>query len=198
MWDRLLTNCHVATMDPAVDAPFGAIEDGAIGIGGRASSRSGGGSTSPATAPSASRILGGALGDAGPGSTATPTSCSAATAPPSSSSGWRARATRRSPAPAAASCRRCKATRAASEDELFAAALPRARGADGRGRDHARDQVRLRPRPRDRAQDAARRRDASARRAASAVRTTFLGRARLPPEFAGSADGLHRRSRSTR
>jgi imidazolonepropionase len=32
MWDRLLTDCHVATMDPAVPAPFGAIEDGAIGI----------------------------------------------------------------------------------------------------------------------------------------------------------------------
>jgi len=32
MWDRLLTNCNVATMDPAVPGPFGAIEDGAIGI----------------------------------------------------------------------------------------------------------------------------------------------------------------------
>jgi imidazolonepropionase len=32
MWDRLLTDCHVATMDPAIPAPFGAIEDGAIGI----------------------------------------------------------------------------------------------------------------------------------------------------------------------
>jgi len=32
MWDRLLTDCNVATMDPAVAAPFGAIEDGAIGI----------------------------------------------------------------------------------------------------------------------------------------------------------------------
>src|SRR3954470_13701382 len=32
MWDRLLTNCHVATMDPAVAGPFGASEDGAIGI----------------------------------------------------------------------------------------------------------------------------------------------------------------------
>ena len=32
MWDRLLTDCNIATMDPAVDAPFGAIEDGAIGI----------------------------------------------------------------------------------------------------------------------------------------------------------------------
>lgn len=32
MWDRLLTDCNIATMDPAIDAPFGAIIDGAIGI----------------------------------------------------------------------------------------------------------------------------------------------------------------------
>ena len=32
MWDRLLTNCNIATMDPTVGTPFGAIEDGAIGI----------------------------------------------------------------------------------------------------------------------------------------------------------------------
>ena len=32
MWDRLLTDCNVATMDPAVPGAFGAIEDGAIGI----------------------------------------------------------------------------------------------------------------------------------------------------------------------
>ncbi|WP_414639524.1 imidazolonepropionase [Allosphingosinicella sp.] len=32
MWDRLLTDCNIATMDPAVAAPFGAIEDGAVGI----------------------------------------------------------------------------------------------------------------------------------------------------------------------
>jgi imidazolonepropionase len=32
MWDRLLTDCNVATMDSSVPAPFGAIEDGAIGI----------------------------------------------------------------------------------------------------------------------------------------------------------------------
>jgi imidazolonepropionase len=32
MWDRLLTDCNIATMDPAIDAPFGAIEDGAIAI----------------------------------------------------------------------------------------------------------------------------------------------------------------------
>jgi imidazolonepropionase len=32
MWDRLLTDCHVATMDPAVPGAFGAIEDGAVGI----------------------------------------------------------------------------------------------------------------------------------------------------------------------
>jgi imidazolonepropionase len=32
MWDRLLVDCNLATMDPSVDAPFGAIENGAIGI----------------------------------------------------------------------------------------------------------------------------------------------------------------------
>ncbi|HEV2080253.1 MAG TPA: imidazolonepropionase [Allosphingosinicella sp.] len=32
MWDRLLTHCNIATMDPSVDAPFGAIMDGSIGI----------------------------------------------------------------------------------------------------------------------------------------------------------------------
>jgi imidazolonepropionase len=32
MWDRLLTDCHVATMDSSVPGAFGAIEDGAIGI----------------------------------------------------------------------------------------------------------------------------------------------------------------------
>jgi imidazolonepropionase len=32
MWDRLLANCHLATMDPAIAAPFGAIENGAVAI----------------------------------------------------------------------------------------------------------------------------------------------------------------------
>ncbi|HMG46696.1 MAG TPA: imidazolonepropionase [Allosphingosinicella sp.] len=32
MWDRLLVDCNIATMDPAVEGPFGAIENGAIGI----------------------------------------------------------------------------------------------------------------------------------------------------------------------
>ena len=32
MWDRLIVDCNIATMDPAVDGPFGAIENGAIGI----------------------------------------------------------------------------------------------------------------------------------------------------------------------
>jgi imidazolonepropionase len=32
MWDRLLTNCNIATMDPEVPGAFGTIEDGAIGI----------------------------------------------------------------------------------------------------------------------------------------------------------------------
>ena len=32
MWDRLLTDCNVATMDAAVPGAFGAIEDGAVAI----------------------------------------------------------------------------------------------------------------------------------------------------------------------
>jgi imidazolonepropionase len=32
MWDRLLTDCHIATMDQGVPGAFGAIADGAIGI----------------------------------------------------------------------------------------------------------------------------------------------------------------------
>jgi imidazolonepropionase len=32
MWDRLLVDCNIATMDPEVGTPFGAIENGAIGI----------------------------------------------------------------------------------------------------------------------------------------------------------------------
>jgi imidazolonepropionase len=32
MWDRMLIDCHVATMDPATGAPFGAIVNGAIAI----------------------------------------------------------------------------------------------------------------------------------------------------------------------
>src|SRR4051795_165108 len=32
MWDRLLVDCNIATMDPALGVPFGAIENGAIGI----------------------------------------------------------------------------------------------------------------------------------------------------------------------
>ncbi len=32
MWDRLLIDCNVATMDPALPGAFGAIENGAIGI----------------------------------------------------------------------------------------------------------------------------------------------------------------------
>lgn len=32
MWDRLLIDCHIATMDPTIPGAFGAIENGAIGI----------------------------------------------------------------------------------------------------------------------------------------------------------------------
>ena len=32
MWDRLLTDCNIATMDPAQPGAFGAIENGSVGI----------------------------------------------------------------------------------------------------------------------------------------------------------------------
>jgi imidazolonepropionase len=32
MWDRLLVDCNIATMDPAVPGAFGTIENGAVGI----------------------------------------------------------------------------------------------------------------------------------------------------------------------
>ncbi len=32
MWDRLLVDCNIATMDPAVPGAFGAIENGAVGV----------------------------------------------------------------------------------------------------------------------------------------------------------------------
>ena len=52
---------------------------------------------------------------------------------------------------AAASCSTVRATRAATEEELLRASAAALRRAAGRRRDHAGDQVRLRPRPRDRA-----------------------------------------------
>ena len=90
-------------------------------------------------------------------STATPTSCSAATGRGSGSSAWRAPATRPSRPPAAASARRCgpRAPRptpsCSTAPPARAAALAARRGHDRRG------QVRLRARPRHRAADAARR-----------------------------------------
>ncbi|QPQ54768.1 imidazolonepropionase [Allosphingosinicella flava] len=32
MWDRILVNCNIATMDPSVQGPFGAVEDAMIAI----------------------------------------------------------------------------------------------------------------------------------------------------------------------
>src|SRR6476619_504879 len=32
MWDRLLTDCHIATMEPSPGNPLGIIENGAVGI----------------------------------------------------------------------------------------------------------------------------------------------------------------------
>ena len=57
-----------------------------------------------------------------------------------------------------------------------------------RWRDDAGDQVRLRPRPRQRTQDAARRAPYRRSTLGITVRTTFLGAHALPPEYAGRAD----------
>ena len=32
LWDLLITDANIATMDPAVDAPYGAIENAAIAV----------------------------------------------------------------------------------------------------------------------------------------------------------------------
>ena len=85
-----------------------------------------------------------------------------------------------------------KALRAASEDELVRAVAAAARRADRRRRHHDRDQVGLRPRPRQRAQIAARRAPPGRRAAGHASRTTFLGAHALPPEAKGDKDAYHR------
>ena len=69
-----------------------------------------------------------------------------------------------------------QATRAASEDELVAPVAAAARRADRRGRHHGRDQVRLRPRPRDRGASSCARRARLGERAA--------GRRCAPPSSA--------------
>jgi imidazolonepropionase len=80
-----------------------------------------------------------------------------------------------------------RATRAASEDALLRESAAAHRGPAGRGRDHARDQVRLRARPGSEAKMLR-----VARRVGGLlpvnVATTFLGAHALPPEFAGRAD----------
>ena len=68
-----------------------------------------------------------------------------------------------------------------------------ARRADRRGRHHRRDQVRLRARPRQRAEVAARRAAARPRERPVTVRTSFLGAHALPPEANGDKDAYHRR-----
>ncbi len=94
---------------------------------------------------------------------------------------------KRSPAPAAASCPPSRATRAASEDDLLAQALPRARPDDRRGRRDGRGQVRLWPDI-----ETELRMLRVARRIGAArpvtVRTTFLGAHAVPPEYKGRAD----------
>src|SRR5688572_2525463 len=102
MWDRLLVDCNIATMDPAVPGPFGAIENGAIGIQDGRVVRVGRRVELAGYQARSVEALGGAW--VTPGLIdCTPTWCSAATGPASSSRGSKAPATSRSPPPAAAS-----------------------------------------------------------------------------------------------
>ena len=125
MWDRLLVDCNIATMDPAVAGAVRGDREWRDRHPGRAD-------RPRRPADRAGRLPGEEGRDrcAAPGSRrgwsiATPISSSPATAPASSSSGSTARPMRRSPAPAAASPSTVKATRAATLDELVEASRPR-------------------------------------------------------------------------
>ena len=125
MWDRLLVDCNIATMDPAVAAPFGAIENGAIGIQDGRIVRVGRRTELAGYQAKKVETLGRRLGDARAWSIATPISSSPATGPANLSSGSKARPMRRSRAAGGGIASTVKATRAASLDELVEASRPR-------------------------------------------------------------------------
>ena len=186
MWDRLLVDCNIATMDPAVEAPFGAIENGAIGIQDGRIVRVGRRDRARRLPGEEGRAARGRLGDAGPGRLPHPSRLRRQPRRASSSSGSKARPTKRSRAPAAASLSTVKATRAASLDELVEASRPRL-GADGGRRHHRRDQVGLRARHRERAEDAARGQGARRERDGAGRHHPCSALHALPPEYASGA-----------
>ena len=105
MWDRLLVDCNIATMDPAVAAPFGAIENGAIGIEGGRIVRVGRRTELAGYQARKVEPLGGAWVTPGLVDCHTHLVFAGNRAERISSSGSKARPMRRSPAPAAASPR---------------------------------------------------------------------------------------------
>ena len=134
----------------------------------------------PAGRPAARRRArpGRRAGHAGPGRLPHPPRLRRPARAPSSSCACRAPATRRSPAPAAASAPPWRPRAPPATTQLFASA-PRARAdADGRGRDHARDQVRLRPERRTRGALPARRAAARPRAAADGAHHLPVGATR--------------------
>jgi imidazolonepropionase len=153
MWDRLLIDCNIATMDPAIAGPFGAIEDGAIAIqdgriirvgrrvelaGMRAHKieRLGGAWITPGLVDCHTHLVFG-----GNRAAEFEQRLNGATYEEIARAGGGIAST-------------VKATRSASSGELIAAARTPAAGADARRRDDDRDQVRLRARHAERAQDA--------------------------------------------
>jgi imidazolonepropionase-like amidohydrolase len=107
MWDRLLTGCNIATMNPAVGRPFGAIEDGAVAIQEGRIVRVGRRVEMAGMRAHAIESLGGAWVTPGLVDCHTHLVFGGNRAG-NGSNGSAARITRKSPAPAAASCRPSK------------------------------------------------------------------------------------------
>ena len=202
MWDRLLVDCNIATMDPAVEAPFGAIENGAVGIQDGRIVRVGRRTELAGYQARQVEPLGGAwitpglvdchthLVFGGNRADEYERRLEGATYEEIARAGGGIAAT-------------VKATRAASLDELVEAVAAAAPGADGGRRHHGRDQVRLWPRHRDRVEDAAgrqgaRRERGGADRADPAGAACAAGRIRRAPRGVSSGWRSSRCSRPPR
>ena len=146
MWDRLITDCHVATMVAEPDNPLGLFPNAAIGIDDGKIVRVGKRTELAGFRAKEVVACGGAWITPG-WSIATPISCSAAPAPTNMRCAAPARPMRRSPGPAAASPRRSPRPRPQRRRAARQRAPPAPR-ADARRRHDHRDQVGLRPRHR--------------------------------------------------
>ena len=130
--DRLITDCHVATMTEG-GAPYGAIEDAAILIQDGRIAWVGPRADLPVHKAVETDRLGGRWVTPGLVDCHTHLVFGAATARASSSGGWRARPMRRLRAPGGGIVSSVKATREASEDSLYASACKRLEGLKATG-----------------------------------------------------------------